>query len=144
MRELSADRPDKTESPYTVDAGHFQIEMDLLSYSYDRHTPARDQTRFERVSIAPLNLKLGLLNNVDFHLGIESYTSTRAHDFATGSVEAHRGFGDVVPRLKVNLCGHKSRSWNPASVSPKARLKNCGAPLTTPWVACKMICKERS
>ena len=29
MREMSTDRPDKTESPYTVDAGHFQIETDL-------------------------------------------------------------------------------------------------------------------
>ena len=32
MRELSTDRPDKTESPYTVDAGHLQIEVDLLSW----------------------------------------------------------------------------------------------------------------
>jgi hypothetical protein len=24
MREMSTDRPDTTESPYTVDAGHFQ------------------------------------------------------------------------------------------------------------------------
>ena len=26
LREMSTDRPDKTESPFTVDAGHFQIE----------------------------------------------------------------------------------------------------------------------
>src|SRR5213592_1877389 len=56
LRELTPDRPDKTESPYTVDAGHFQLEMDVLNYTYDRHTEARDQTRFERVSIAPVNL----------------------------------------------------------------------------------------
>ena len=29
MRPLSTDRPDTTESPYTVDAGHFQMEMDV-------------------------------------------------------------------------------------------------------------------
>lgn len=106
MRELAPDRPDKTESPYTVDAGHFQLEMDVLSYSYDRYTPARDEQRFERVTISPLNLKVGILNNLDFHLGIESYVSTRVHDFATGDVETHRGFGDIVPRLKVNLWGN--------------------------------------
>jgi len=33
MREMATDRPDKTESAYTVDAGHFQVEMDLLSYT---------------------------------------------------------------------------------------------------------------
>jgi hypothetical protein len=106
MRELSPDRPDKTESPYTVDAGHFQLEMDVLNYSYDRYTPERDHTRFERVTIAPLNLKVGVLNNLDLHLGLESYTSTRSHDLATGDVETHRGFGDVVPRVKINLWGN--------------------------------------
>ena len=34
MRETNTDRPDKTEGPYTVDAGHVQIEMDLANYSY--------------------------------------------------------------------------------------------------------------
>jgi hypothetical protein len=31
MRELSADRPDKTDCPFTVDAGHFQVEMDFAN-----------------------------------------------------------------------------------------------------------------
>ena len=38
MRETNTDRPDKTEGPYTVDAGHVQIEMDLANYSYDPRT----------------------------------------------------------------------------------------------------------
>jgi len=28
LREMATDRPDKTESAYSVDAGHYQIEMD--------------------------------------------------------------------------------------------------------------------
>lgn len=32
MRPMSTDRPDKTESLYTVDAGHFQFEADLVSF----------------------------------------------------------------------------------------------------------------
>lgn len=36
LREMATDRPDKTESAYSVDAGHYQIEMDLLTYTYDR------------------------------------------------------------------------------------------------------------
>jgi len=106
MREFNTDRPDLTESPFTVDAGHFQFEMDILNYSYDRYTPARDDTRFERVSIAPVNLKLGILNNLDLQLVIESYTSIRAHNAQTGEVETHRGFGDIVPRMKFNLWGN--------------------------------------
>ncbi len=34
MRELSPDRPDETESPYTVDAGHYQLEMDFANFTY--------------------------------------------------------------------------------------------------------------
>src|SRR5262245_14653824 len=77
MRELSTDRPDRTESPYTVDAGHFQLEMDILSYFYDRNTPARDGVRSELLAIAPMNLKAGLLNNVDLQLVILPYVSER-------------------------------------------------------------------
>jgi hypothetical protein len=106
MRELNTDRPDKTESPFTVDAGHFQIEADILNYSYDRYNPARTDTRVETVSIAPMNLKVGLCNDVDFQLVIETYTSVRVHDVATGAVQKNRGFGDITPRLKWNLWGN--------------------------------------
>lgn len=31
MREFVTDRPDRTKSPISVDAGHFQLETDLVS-----------------------------------------------------------------------------------------------------------------
>ena len=40
MREMSTDRPDQTESPYTVDAGHFQMEMDFVKATFDRDKSA--------------------------------------------------------------------------------------------------------
>ena len=106
MRELSADRPDVTETPYTIDAGHFQLEMDVLRYSYDRYNSARDNVRRETVSIAPMILKLGVLNSLDLELGIVPYLSTRAHDYSSGIVETHRGLGSLMPRVKVNLWGN--------------------------------------
>ena len=65
LRELSTDRPDKTESAYTVDAGHFQLEMDLVTYTHDRDTSGGGDTRTEAWAVAPVNLKVGLLNDVD-------------------------------------------------------------------------------
>ena len=47
MRPMSPDRPDRTEGPYTVDAGHFKLEMDLLQYMRDREKG----TRIERWQI---------------------------------------------------------------------------------------------
>src|SRR5437016_5913316 len=96
MREMNTDRPDKTESPFTVDAGHFQIEADILSYTYDRYNPARTATRVETARIAPVNLKAGICNDVDVQLVIETYVSARTRDEATGVVQTRRGFGAVM------------------------------------------------
>ena len=106
MREMNTDRPDKTESPFTVDAGHVQIEADILNYSYDRNNPAHIDTRVETVSIAPVNLKLGVCNNFDLQLILETYTSIRTHDVSAGTVEKNRGFGDVRVRAKWNAWGN--------------------------------------
>ena len=106
MREMSTDRPDKTESAYTVDAGHYQIEMDIVSWSVDHYNAIPGDHRSEAVAIAPMNLKAGLLNNVDLQLVIQPYISLREHNVAAGQVEENRGFGDVIPRLKVNLWGN--------------------------------------
>lgn len=107
MRDLSTDRPDKTESAYTVDAGHYQLEMDIMNYAYDRSNTDRTRTRVETVAIAPMNLKVGLLNNLDLQLMIEPFTSVRAHELdGRGSVEHRRGFGDLTLRSKFNLWGN--------------------------------------
>ncbi len=105
LREMTTDRPDKTESPFTVDAGHFQIEMDLVTYSYDKHNPARDGTIVRTWGVVPVNLKAGLLNNVDFQLVLQPHTYVHTSDPAAG-VSRQRGFGDIVTRLKWNLWGN--------------------------------------
>ncbi len=106
LRELNTDRPDKTESPYTVDAGHVQVEMDLVSYTHDRDRSGGGDTRTGAFAIAPVNLKVGLLNNVDFQVVLGTYTHVRMDDRATGTVEKMSGFGDVTTRLKVNFWGN--------------------------------------
>jgi hypothetical protein len=108
MREMSTDRPDKTESAYTVDAGHFQAEVDLVNYSYDAHNVARDHTITESLAVAPINFKVGLRHNWDVQFVIPTYNATRVRDRRTGSRVTERGFGDFVLRSKVNLWGNDS------------------------------------
>lgn len=105
MRELSTDRPDKTESPYTVDAGHFQIEIDLVSYTHDRNTVPGADLDTDSLALAPVNLKVGLLNQVDLQLLLDTYTWVRTKDRATGTVTRQSGFGDVTTRVKINWWG---------------------------------------
>ena len=102
MREMSTDRPDKTESPYTVDAGHFQFEADLVSFGIDRWN--LDRERVFGVNVANVNLKAGLYNNVDLQLVVENYVYEQVR--ADGVTTRKSGFGDLTTRLKVNLWGN--------------------------------------
>ena len=106
MREMSTDRPDKTESAYTVDAGHYQVEMDIFSYAVDHYNGVPGDHRSEGLAIAPMNFKAGLLNNVDLQIIVQPYISARQHNVGARVVNENRGFGDVIPRLKVNLWGN--------------------------------------
>lgn len=106
LRELSTDRPDQTESPYTVDAGHFQVELDFFNYTRDHDTAGGADVLRGDWSVAPMNLKFGLTNRVDLQLMVDPYVSSRVEDRATGTTEKAAGFGDVTTRLKVNLWGN--------------------------------------
>ena len=106
LRKMSTDRPDQTESPYTVDAGHFQLETDLFAYS--RETEGNSQS--ESFAAVSLNLKIGLLNQVDLQIGINPYLYNRNRDTSLETLESASGFGDVVTRLKINLLGNDSGS----------------------------------
>lgn len=109
MRPMSTDRPDQTESPYTVDAGHFQVEMDLVSAVFDRDRSGSDDKRTTGWGTS-LNLKAGLLNDVDIQFVLEPYVHTRVKDSVAGSVDTASGFGDFQTRLKVNLWGNDGGS----------------------------------
>ena len=102
MREMETDRPDKTESAYTVDAGHFQIEMDLLSYTRDRSKHEKAET----FAIASTNFKVGVLNRVDLQIIVESFNILEMTDRDTGAHSRVSGFGDLTLRSKINLWGN--------------------------------------
>jgi Putative MetA-pathway of phenol degradation len=99
LRDLSADRPDGTESPNTVDAGHFQAELSFFDFT-------RDVAGFrtDTWNLADLNLKVGLLSQVDLHLGFAVYSIERTRQ--AGATSTTHGFGDLTLRLKVNLWGN--------------------------------------
>jgi hypothetical protein len=106
LREMATDRPDKTESAYTVDAGHWQFELDFLSYAYDRSSENGEHLTVKDLAIAPINLKIGVLNNVDLQMIVETYNIQRTKDRDTGSSTRVSGLGDLLLRCKANLWGN--------------------------------------
>ena len=131
LRPFNTDRPSKTDSPITVDAGRFQLEADFANYTYDRYNALRANTRVETLLVAPTFLKVGLFQNVDLQVLIPTYVNVRtdardvvvtapvpttglgATGTTTGTTRTQRqvttdgGYGDMFVRLKVNLIGNE-------------------------------------
>jgi hypothetical protein len=101
LRAFSTDRPNKSNSPYTVDAGHFQYETDLFNYSYTH----LDGTTQRSWTFADPVLKVGLTNQTDLELAIGGFSTVRTTTKGAGG-NTISGFGDVTTRLKVNLFGN--------------------------------------
>jgi hypothetical protein len=108
LRSLSTDRPDKTETPFTVDAGHLQVELDHFHYVHDRETSGGREFIREEWGIGPVLAKLGILHNFDFELGVEPYQEVREVERANGESREilRQGFGPVTLRAKLNLWGN--------------------------------------
>lgn len=121
LRDLSTDRPDKTESAYTVDAGRFQVELDALSYTHDRDRSGGGDTRTKTLACVTTNLKLGLRHDLDVQLVVESFMRVRTEDRATGTTTRQSGFGDTTIRVKKNFWGN-DRGPTALAVMPFVKL----------------------
>lgn len=106
LRELSTDRPDLTESPYSVDAGWWQLEMDVVAFTRDHDKSDGNNLTGNALSVANINLKFGLTAKIDLQTGVESYNRVKVKANASGLEEHSSGFGDITSRLKINLWGN--------------------------------------
>lgn len=102
LREFTTDRPDKTEGPTMVDGGHFQFEMDFATSTRDRTSGIRT----EAWNVAPFNLRVGLLNNTELSLILDSYLQARTDDRLAQTMSISSGVGDFTTRLKINFWGN--------------------------------------
>ena len=105
MRKFTPDRPAKGFSVRTIDAGHFELETDIVNYttSNDRGTVTRS------IEALDPTVKLGLTNWMDFEVQFNGLQSSRSFDSASGNeVLNGAGFGDVFLRTKMNLFGNDS------------------------------------
>lgn len=107
MRELSTDRPDKTESPYTVDAGRFQIELDIVTQSKNKTTNNLGE-KVETINSSWVftNFKAGLTHNIDLQVIASPLVQNQEHNLVNQTKSNQSGVSDTTVRLKVNLFGN--------------------------------------
>jgi hypothetical protein len=100
-RPLSTDRPDATKSPYTVEPGHVQLEMDFANYGTDRVSGVR----FSEWEAVPFNLRFGLAPDFEAGFFVVPYRRETVKQAPGPSVRT-AGFGDLTARAKLNLIGN--------------------------------------
>lgn len=101
MREMSTDRPDSTESPISVDAGHFQFELSFFDFGRDREQGSiREST-----TIIDANLKIGLTNTTDLQFVFSPYQREVFIPGGGGASEITSA-SDLTIRFKWNCWGN--------------------------------------
>ena len=105
MRSFSTDRPTKSNVPYTVDAGHFQYETDLVNFTHQVIGSAHTNT-----ILAPNpTFKVGVTNNADLEVNVP-FAGIHTFGSSTGPSSTVWGIGDTFVRAKVNLWGNDGGS----------------------------------
>ncbi len=103
MRAFEPERPGKILTPFTIDAGHFQIESDFINYIHANDAGLGMQF----YEVADPTIKLGLTNWVDFELVLNGYQNVVTHSSQSGALVANgHGFGDTFMKFKINLVGN--------------------------------------
>lgn len=100
MRSFDMDRPDVTESAYTVDAGHFQYEADLFSSTHTRFGRRKSIDNYFNTA----NLKLGISNSLDIQLVVSSFTIQK--NIVGNITREMSGFSGYTIRAKQNIWGN--------------------------------------
>ncbi len=101
LRAFCADRPAQATLPCTVDKGHFQLETDVFSATYDRSGGAVTNTYL----FTNPTLKFGLADRTDVEVNIAPYEEVRTHEPGAASSQTLYGPGDLTVRMKQNVFG---------------------------------------
>jgi Putative MetA-pathway of phenol degradation len=104
LRRFRPDAPLRTQNPFTVDPGRFQIEMEAFEYVTDEQLGVEETER----AIGHFNFKVGVLHNLDLQAIVPTYTHVEEKlTYQDPPIkETQTGFGDFTLRAKYNLWGN--------------------------------------
>jgi len=104
LRDLATDRPDTTESPFTVDAGRIQVETTLFGYARSR--PEQDGTVTDSYEAGTTNVRIGLTSSTELSLVWQPYGAVRTFPPGPAAAFWQSGIGGLDIRGKFNLWGN--------------------------------------
>ncbi|HEY1505140.1 MAG TPA: transporter, partial [Stellaceae bacterium] len=107
LRDMDTDRPNVTNTPHTIDAGHVQIETGLYDWTRFHDRTHGGDTVTDAVTLGHINARLGVTNDLEVNATIDSYDRVKTIDNSAGQTTRANGFGDTVIGGKLNLWGNQ-------------------------------------
>jgi len=104
MREFEPDRPDLTDNPFTVDAGHVQMEADIVNYSLSRPDP--EGTVTEKFLFGATDIRVGLTNNIEVDALVQPINAVRTQFAHSAKDDWAAGPDTLEIGSKFNLYGN--------------------------------------
>jgi hypothetical protein len=105
LRDMDTDRPNITNTPHTIDAGHWQVETGIVDYAYYRDHSSDNNVRSDDFAFGQFNLRVGVLNNLELNAVIDSYETARVRNVSSRAAFRASGFGDTIVGGKLDLWG---------------------------------------
>ncbi len=130
LRGMDTDRPNKTNTPHTIDAGHYQLELGAVDGTFFRDRSRGADTQINTIGVGQLNLRVGVLKNMELNISVVAADFLRVHDYATGSMSHDTTFGDTVVGGKLNLWGDEGsdKVWATAlAIQPAVKIPTAAA-----------------
>jgi hypothetical protein len=103
LREMTTDRPDVTETPFTVDAGHVQIESTIFGFARSHRDSAGAVS--DTYELAVTNVRIGLTHNLEAGFVWQPHGVVHIHGGPGGDTRLS-GIGGLELRGKINLWGN--------------------------------------
>jgi hypothetical protein len=103
MRDFMPDRPSVTDGPYTVDPGHWLLEVGIFEYTRDRYNSER--VRLDEFASGDTNVRLGLTSYAEVDVLFTAYSSILTTSKETGTEQRQSGFSDLTLRSKISAFG---------------------------------------
>jgi hypothetical protein len=104
LRDMTTDRPDLTESPFTVDAGRIQIESNVFGYTRSR--PDEEGAVTDTYEYAITNIRIGVTSDTEINVVWQPHGSARTRQRDPLGTLRDAGIGGLDIRAKVNLWGN--------------------------------------
>jgi Putative MetA-pathway of phenol degradation len=122
LRSMATDRPNVTNTPQTVDAGHLQVEEGFFDYARSR-TNAIAPPR--TLVFGHTNFRLGVLDSLELNAAIDSDDVIWNTVDASGRTARQSGVGDTTIGGKLNFWGDDGSDddWATAlAIQPQIKL----------------------